>query len=167
MFVNALKAVVLRDLQSLAREVEAYPDDETLWRSVPGVANSGGTLALHITGNLRHFVGAKLGGTGYVRDREAEFARRNMTRRELTREIASAVADVEGTFNSLSDADVGCVFPDQIAGRRIDTEIWLVHLVAHLGYHLGQIDYHRRLVTADGRTVDMVAVSQLPMSARA
>jgi len=166
MFVKSLRTVVVRDLRSLARQVDAYPDDETLWRAVPGVANSGGTLALHITGNLRHFVGAKLGGSGYVRDREAEFARRNLTRRELAHEIDAAVSDVDRALTKLTDADVGCVFPDQIAGRRLDTELWLVHLVAHLGYHLGQIDYHRRLVTADGRTVDMVAVNQLPLSER-
>ena len=81
--VVALAAMLDRDLATLRREVEAYPDERDLWREIPGVANVGGSLVLHLTGNLQHYFGAQLTGTGYVRDRPAEFARRNVPRSEL------------------------------------------------------------------------------------
>lgn len=162
MSVHALRAVILRDLRSLAREVEAYPDNETLWRAMPGVANAGGTLVLHLVGNLRHFIGAVLGGSGYLRDREAEFMRRALTRRELGLLVDKACRELEQAFDKLEGDALDKSFPEKVAGRSLDTDVFLVHLAAHLGYHLGQIDYHRRMVTADGRTVDMVAPAELP-----
>jgi len=86
----ALAAMLDRDLATLRREVEAYPDERDLWREVPGVPNVGGTLVLHLTGNLQHYFGARLAGTGYVRDRPAEFARRNVPRPELLRSMPPA-----------------------------------------------------------------------------
>jgi uncharacterized damage-inducible protein DinB len=162
MSVHALRAVIMRDLRALAREVEAYPDDETLWRSMPGVANAGGTLALHITGNLRHFLGAQLGGSAYVRNREAEFARRNLSRKELVAQVQAALTEVERTFEGLGDAQLGERFPEPIAGHPLDSDVFLIHLAAHLGYHLGQIDYHRRMTTGDGRTIDAMSIPELP-----
>jgi len=162
MSVHALRAVILRDLRALAREIEAYPDDETLWRTMPGVANAGGTLALHITGNLRHFIGAQLGRSAYVRDREAEFARRRMSRKELLAQVNAALTEVERTFEGVGDAQLPGAFPERVAGRALDTDVFLVHLAAHLGYHLGQIDYHRRLTTMDGRTIDAMSIPELP-----
>ena len=162
MSVHALRAVIVRDLRALAREVEAYPDDETLWRAMPGVANAGGTLALHVTGNLRHFLGSQLGGGAYVRDREAEFARRNMSRKELVAQVHAAIAEAERTFDRLVDSQLAGLFPDRVAGRSLNADVFLVHLVAHLGYHLGQIDYHRRMTTSEGRTVDAMSIPELP-----
>ena len=162
MSVHALRAVIVRDLRALKREVEAYPDDETLWRAMPGVANAGGTLALHITGNMRHFLGTQLGGGEYVRDREAEFARRNMSRKELVAQVMATIAEAERAFERLTDSHLGGVFPDRVAGRTLNADVFLVHLAAHLGYHLGQIDYHRRMTTGDGRTVDVMSIPELP-----
>ena len=162
MSVYALRTVMVRDLRALVREVEAYPDDETLWRAMPGVANAGGTLALHLTGNLRHFIGTQLGRGSYVRDREAEFARRAMSRKELVAQVNATISEVERAFDGLEDGRLATAFPDRVAGHALDTDVFLVHLAAHLAYHLGQIDYHRRLTTGDGRTVDAMSIPELP-----
>src|SRR5947208_15488920 len=112
MSVYALRTVIVRDLRALGREIEAYPDDETLWRAMPGVANAGGTLALHLTGNLRHFIGTQLGRGSYVRDREAEFARRAMSRKELVAQVNATISELEHAFDALADARLATAFPD-------------------------------------------------------
>jgi DinB family protein len=156
-----LVGVIARDMRALGREVEAYPDDASLWRVPPGIANSGGTLALHLAGNVQHFFGAVLGDSGYVRDRNAEFTRRDVPRAEIAAQVQAAVAAVERYLPKVSDAAMAGDYPEQIAGHTIVTGEWLVHLVAHLGYHLGQVDYHRRLVTGRGETARTMAVPEL------
>jgi hypothetical protein len=156
-----LVSVIVRDLKALGREVEAYPDDASLWRTPPGVANSGGTLALHLCGNVQHFFGAVLGGTGYVRDRAAEFSRRDVPKTEIAAQVNAAVAAAERGLARVSDASLAVDFAEPIAGHTVATGEWLIHLAVHLGYHLGQIDYHRRLVTGRGDTVGTLAVPQL------
>lgn len=161
MFPEIIRSVLLRDLRALAREVDAYPSDDILWRAAPGISNSGGTLVLHLLGNLQHFIGAVLGGTGYVRDREAEFATRDLTRAELRRRIDAAAEAVDATIARLAPEQWEAEYPVPIAGRKVGTADFLVHLVAHLAYHLGQIDYHRRMLVPGGATVDAVSVNEL------
>ena len=161
MLSDYLVGVIARDMKALGREVEAYPDDASLWRTPPGIANSGGTLALHLAGNVQHFFGAVLGGSGYVRDRNAEFSRRDVPRSEIAAQIQAAVAAVERYLPQVSDATMAADYPEQIAGHTVVTGEWLAHLVAHLGYHLGQVDYHRRLVTGKGETVRAMATPEL------
>jgi len=163
MLRSAVHAVLTRELYALRRAVEAYPDDASLWRFVPGLPNSGGTLALHLAGNLQHFVGAVLGGTGYRRDRDAEFARRDLPRTVLLAEIDTTLAAVDRGMGAVPDDSLGAPYPEPIAGRTVATGDWLVHLAAHLAYHLGQVDYHRRAVTGDARSIGAVAVAELPV----
>jgi len=153
--------VLVRDVNAVRRELEAYPDEASVWALPPGVANSGGTLALHIAGNLQHFFGAVLGGSGYKRDRAAEFAKRNVPRSALIVELEAAIVGVGLGMSQVSEARLAEEFPEAIAGHRIVTGEWLIHLVSHTGYHLGQIDYHRRLVTKSGATVGAMAVPEL------
>ncbi|HUF28310.1 MAG TPA: DinB family protein [Gemmatimonadaceae bacterium] len=131
MLREAVRAVLVRELRALRRAVETYPDDASLWALPAGVPNAAGTLVLHMAGNLQHFVGAVLGETGYRRERDAEFSRRDMTRAELLAEIDAAIAAVELTLEQLSDDAVHEPYPEEIGGRRIETSDWLVHLVAH------------------------------------
>lgn len=162
MIQNTIRTILTRELYAFRRGVEAYPDDASLWRAVPGIANAGGTLVLHVSGNLRHFIGAVLGGSGYVRDRAAEFSRRGVRRAELLEEIDAAIAAVGRGMDATPDDALGARYPEQVAGRDVLTRDYLVHLAAHLAYHLGQFDYHRRIVTGDGRTIGAVATAELP-----
>lgn len=159
--VASVRAVLLRDLRGLRREVEAYPDDAALWSTPPGAPNSAGTLVLHVTGNLQHFVGAVLGKSGYVRDRDAEFADRNVPRAELLRRIAAAEQAVE---RGLAGEEWPVEYPAAAGGggMRVRTDEWLTHLATHLAYHLGQVDYHRRLATASTAGVGTIPTTELP-----
>jgi len=150
-----------RELRALRRELDAYPDDASLWATPPGITNSAGNLILHLAGNLQHFMGARLGGARYVRDRETEFATRGASRDALRREIEAAAAAVDAAFARLDDRALDSDYPEVIKGMTVKTVDWLTHLAVHLGYHLGQIDYHRRLVLGDTTTVDTVSISEL------
>jgi hypothetical protein len=159
--VEWIGGIILRELVSLRKEIEAYPSDADLWKVVPGISNSGGTLALHLAGNLRHFIGGVLGGSGYRRNRDAEFATRDLTRADLAREVDDAIAAVERTFAGLSDAILATDYAEKVANVRVKTGDFLVHLESHLAYHLGQIDYHRRMATGSTVTVGTVAPPRL------
>lgn len=162
MTLATLHTLIRREIGALRRELEAYPDDDALWKTVPGMPNAGGTLALHLAGNLQHYFGAVLGKTGYVRDRDAEFARRNVSRAEILREVDAALAAVDRTYFMLKDADLAAPYPELIAKRKVKTGVFLMHLAVHLTYHLGQLDYHRRAATRDARGIDAVSVRELP-----
>jgi uncharacterized damage-inducible protein DinB len=156
-----IAGALARDLRALRRELEAYPDERDLWRAAPGIVNTAGTLALHLAGNLQHFVGTVLGGTGYVRDRDAEFNRRDVPRAELLREIDATLAAVEKTLSRLPDEALAKPYPQPVAGVTLATGDFLMHLCIHCGWHLGQLDYHRRMVTGQGGQIRAVLPSEL------
>lgn len=162
MDVTYLRLILSRDLRAVKREIEAYPDDASVWRVLPGTLNTGGTLALHLAGNLQHFFGSILARDGYVRDRDAEFARRDVPRTALLAGLDAAIASVERTLATLEGAALARPYPEPIAKRTVPTEAFLLHLATHLAYHLGQIDYHRRAVSRDAKAVDAVSVRELP-----
>jgi uncharacterized damage-inducible protein DinB len=167
MMVDALRRCLLRELDSLAAELAAYPDDAAVWSLPAGAPNSAGTLTLHMVGNLRHFIGATLGGTGYVRDRDAEFASRDLPREALLALVAATHAEVGATLATLDAAALEAEFPLPLPfsapeqGHRIPTGRFLVHLTSHLAYHLGQVDYHRRLTTGHGASVGALGLAPL------
>ena len=153
--------MLLRELTSLKAELEAYSSEADIWRVVPGISNSAGTLTLHLAGNLQHFVGAVLGGSGYVRQRDGEFSTRDVPRSELLRLIDVTMAVVDRTILALGPADLAAEYPEPVAKFRVNAGDFLIHLATHLAYHLGQVDFHRRIVTANGTTVGTVAPGRL------
>lgn len=161
MLIEAVAAILDRDLEALGREVSAYPDDAALWQLPEGLLNSAGTLVLHLTGNIQHFLGARLGETGYVRDRSAEFASRGVPRAALLRQVEAARAAVLTAAEKLTDDVLEKDYPEVVGGMRVGTGEYLVHLVSHFGYHLGQVDYHRRMVTRDPKGVDAIRTAEL------
>jgi len=156
-----IRRLLLRELATFRREVELFPDDESLWRTAPGVTNSAGNLALHIAGNLRHFVGAVLGNTGYVRDRDAEFGTREGTRAMVVVALTAAEADVTNAFAKLDDAALAQPFPMPPKGVEVTSQRWLMHLASHAAFHLGQAGYLRRIVTDNAATADTASVKAL------
>jgi hypothetical protein len=154
-------AILDRDLRALRRELEAYPDERLIWKQVPGLPNSAGTLALHLAGNLQHYIGAQWAGTGYVRDRDAEFARRDVPRAELVAEIEGARKAVAAGLERIDGQELEREYPMAIVGARVRTAEYLVHLCTHFTYHLGQLDAHRRIVTGDSRGVGALNPGEL------
>ena len=129
---------------------------------MPGITNTGGTLALHIAGNLRHFLGNTLGGVPYTRDREAEFSNRTATRAELAALIDETRDAIARTIPKLSADVLAKPFPLPIVNRTVSTANFIVHLATHLAYHLGQMDYHRRFVTGESVVVPSLEVGKIP-----
>ncbi len=135
-----------RDLIKLKEEINLYKEESTLWILKGDIFNTAGNLCLHLTGNLKHFIGSTLGNTGYVRDRDSEFALKNIPRKDLIADIDNTIKIVIDTINKMPDADFEKTFPLEKHGKIITTENMLIHLFGHLNYHLGQINFHRRLV---------------------
>ena len=156
-----IATVMTRELRALRREVESYRSDADLWELVPGIANPGGNLVLHLAGNIQYFVGNVLGKTGYERNRDAEFGDRDVPRQELISELDQAIAAVETGFARVNDEDLDKPFPEKVGGISSTTGAFLAHLAVHLAYHLGQVDYHRRIITHEGKTVGAMAVGEL------
>ncbi|MFD2718856.1 DinB family protein [Hymenobacter monticola] len=148
MLIATLQTLFARDLNKLKQEIEAYHREETLWRTAPGISNPAGNLCLHLVGNLNTYIGAELGHTGYVRHRDLEFSLRDVPRAELLQKLAETIGVVDSVLARLSDAQLEAEYPIQVLEAKTSTGYFLVHLATHLAYHLGQINYHRRLLDA-------------------
>jgi hypothetical protein len=156
-----LLIILRRDLRCFIREIEAFPDDASLWRTLPGIANGAGNLALHVAGNLRAFVGGVLGGTGYQRNREREFALREGTRASVVAELEAALREVEPGLTALTEASQAAPYPIAVAGHQPPTGRWLLHLVGHTAFHLGQAGYLRRALTGQAGATGPLSIPEL------
>ncbi len=145
-----LALIYRRDLSRLLQQVEAFPDDATLWKTLPGVTNCAGNLVLHLEGNLREFVGRQLGGQDYQRQRPLEFSTTGLTKANLTERIHRLRETIPHAIEGISDARMAASYPEDFLGVPLSALQMLIHLNGHLGFHLGQIDYLRRIVTGNG-----------------
>jgi len=146
MLSNTLISLYKRDLEKLKKEVSLYKDEDTLWLIKDDVSNSAGNLCLHLVGNLNHFIGSVIGNTGYVRQRELEFSQKNVPVEKLTAQVDQTIEMIETSLHGMTDDELKKDFPIEVFGKPMTTEYFLVHLSTHLSYHLGQINYHRRLL---------------------
>jgi hypothetical protein len=142
-----LAALFRRDLTRLMQEMAAFPDDATLWRTVPGIANSAGNLTLHLEGNLREFIGRQLGGVAYQRQRPLEFSNFGLSAADLSARIEAVRELVPPVIAALSTAQCSANYPENVYGAPMSTGQFVLSLYGHLSYHLGQIDYLRRMLT--------------------
>lgn len=146
MIKDVLKELIVRDLFKLKQEIEAYQNEAKLWYIEGNILNSAGNLCLHLVGNLNTYVGAEYGKTGYERNREAEFALKDIPRAELIEQIEKTISMIESTFDILSEDQLNEIYPAEIFLKDKTTGYFFIHLATHLSYHLGQINYHRRLL---------------------
>lgn len=144
--LSSLASIFIRDLDKVSKELKLYNSEDNLWKTSPEISNSAGNLALHLCGNLNHFIGAILGKTGYVRDRLAEFTSKNIPIKNIVAEIENTKKVITDSLEPLSSSDLAKQYPIDVFGHSMTTEYFLIHLLSHLNYHLGQINYHRRLV---------------------
>jgi hypothetical protein len=150
MLAAELAALYTRDLTRLVQELSAFPDTATLWQTRAGISNAAGNLALHLEGNLREFVGRQLGRNEFVRDRPREFSDSGIEKAELLKRLSAVRDEIPLVIAGLSDDDLAADYPVIYGGMTLPTRQMLIHLEGHLSYHLGQIDYLRRLLTGDG-----------------
>ena len=153
--------LLIRELETMEREIDLFPDDESVWQTVPGVSNSAGNLALHLAGNLQHYVGAVLGSSGYVRNRPVEFSSRLLPKSEVIAELRKANDAVRRALSGLSDARLEQPYPEAVGSVTPRTGFFLMHLCAHAAFHVGQAGYLRRMLTGDARTSGAVDVKAL------
>lgn len=146
MLQEVLKRLIKRDLEKLKDEIAAYKTERNIWIVADGIANSAGNLCLHLVGNLNHFVGTVLGDTGYVRQRDLEFSQKDVPRAELIRKIEGTIAVIDQTMDKVTDEQLASEYPITVFAKGDTTAYFLTHLATHLGYHLGQVNYHRRLL---------------------
>jgi len=135
-----------REFELLRKELKQFSPEEKLWQVTGSITNSAGNLTLHLCGNLRHYIGAILGGSSYVRNREAEFSITNFPLSILLQLIDETERELEYAFQKLSNAGLEKVFPLEVLNRKWITETFIIHLYGHFNYHLGQINYLRRVL---------------------
>ena len=146
MLKQILKSLYHRDLEKLKLEINSYKDESKIWAVEKDLTNSAGNLCLHLIGNLNAFIGAEIGKTGYVRQRELEFSSVNIPKSELTQMIEDTLMVVENALNSMTDEQFNEEYPIIVFTEKMTNGYFLSHLATHLAYHLGQINYHRRLL---------------------
>lgn len=149
MILKELTILFQRDLEKLAEEIGSYTDEADLWKTTPGINNSAGNLALHLMGNLNHFIGTVLGNTGYRRDRKREFNDKHIPRQVILKDISDTSEMIHEVFNHLRDGELNRTYPLEVFGYPMTMVHFLMHLQGHLNYHLGQINYHRRILFPD------------------
>jgi uncharacterized damage-inducible protein DinB len=135
-----------RDLSKLITEIKSYSNEADLWKIADGISNSGGNLCLHLTGNLKHYVGNILGNIPYERVREKEFSDKKIPAVVLVKNVEETLHAVTQTLHNLNDEELDKIYPLDVFGKEMETGWFLIHLYGHLNYHLGQINYHRRLL---------------------
>ena len=146
MVIDSLKTLFDRDLDRLKNELSSYKDESNLLLIKKNIKNSAGNLTLHIIGNLNHFIGSVLVGNGYVRDRDKEFSQKDVPVSRLLTDIDEVKTTIYNTLQGISGEELSENFPINVFGYEMTKLFFLIHLHSHLSYHLGQIDYHRRLI---------------------
>lgn len=149
MLLETLKILFKRDLNKLKNELELYQSDAEIWQIKGEINNSAGNLCLHLAGNLNSYIGKELGGTDYIRHRELEFSSKDVSRQELINEIENTIEIINHTLDNLDEKMLESEYPILVFDHKTTTGYLLVHLATHLAYHLGQINYHRRLIKPD------------------
>ena len=149
MLITTLKTLYNRDLKRLLNEIELYKNESDIWIIKGQINNSAGNLCLHLVGNLNIYIGKVLGNTGYIRNRELEFSSKNIPKKELIKKVEDTIEVINQSLDNLNAELLETEFPILVFEEKTSTEFLLVHLTTHLTYHLGQINYHRRLIEND------------------
>jgi uncharacterized damage-inducible protein DinB len=148
MTITAIKRLLQRDLALLSKEIGLYKEEQKMWITAQQIANSAGNLCLHLVGNLNGFIGSVVGGTGYIRERDREFSEKNVPRETLLRLVADTATMVDTVLSNVDDSILEAEYPVQVWAEKETYGYFLIHLAGHLNYHLGQVNYHRRLLDA-------------------
>lgn len=144
---NIIVTLFDRDLKKLETEIELYSDESQIWKITGDIKNPGGNLCLHLCGNLQHYIGSVLGKSDYTRNRDLEFSAKGISKERLLEEIRKTQQAVHQTLSTMGDDVLTAPYPEKVFEYEMNTHYFLIHLHGHLNYHLGQINYHRRLIT--------------------
>jgi len=143
--MNPHKQLYINFLDQLKEEISSYKNEDSIWKTGGSITNPPGNLSLHLCGNLNHFLGAILGNTDYVRNRDLEFSTKNVSRDELIKEVDRTISTLKKVFDGINDERLNDIYPSDKFGEDVSIGFVLSRLVSHLAYHVGQINYHRRM----------------------
>ena len=146
MLANTLNLLFQREINKLIVELNAYKTESNIWEISTGISNSAGNLTLHLIGNLNTYFGKNIGHTGYVRDRPAEFSLKNIAREQLIADLENTMAMLDKVFTNFDNSVLETTYPEKVFDYDLTHEQFFVHLLGHFNYHLGQVNYHRRLM---------------------
>ena len=142
---NYLSELFERDLLKLRDEINHFADEDNIWRKTDGISNPAGTLVLHLLGNLNYTVGTLMGGTGYVRDRDQEFSMTDVPREDLIADIDNTIEVVKASLAGIDQEKLEETYPLAMFGQK-STAFYLISFYGHFNYHLGQVNYLRRIL---------------------
>lgn len=148
MIIEIIKTIFVRDLDRLHTEISLYHKEAAIWETEKQIANSAGNLCLHLIGNLNTYIGKEIGGFHYIRDREAEFSVKNIPKEQLLEDVRKTLQTIQASLDNLQESDLEKEYPILVFEKKTSIGYLLIHLTTHLTYHLGQINYHRRLIDA-------------------
>ena len=146
MLIDHLKTIYNRDLNRLKTEISSYENEAALWHTEKEITNCAGNLCLHLVGNLNAFIGAVFGSTGYVRQRDLEFSQKNIPQVTLIKMVDETIAMVDLALGKITEDQLEEEYPIKVLPQKMSNSFFLIYLTTHLNYHLGQINYHRRLL---------------------
>ena len=146
MLNSILAGFYARDIRRLIEEINLFSNEDDLWKTQGSVTNSSGNLALHIIGGLNHHIGKTLAQTGYVRHRDQEFSLKGIPRAEIVAQLEQLIPMITGTLNAFTPDRMEDKFPSMFDDKDVPNSYVLVQLLAHLNYHLGQVNYLRRVL---------------------
>ncbi|MFH6968795.1 DUF1572 family protein [Flavobacterium sp. FlaQc-28] len=144
MKTKKIKTLYERDLRKLKNEISLYTSENKLWITDKEITNSAGNLCLHLIGNLNHFIGNILGKAEYIRNREEEFSEKNVSKIDLLNSIDETMQIIKDSLKLMNNKQLEEDYPVLKFEEEESVEFLLIHLLLHLNYHLGQINYHRR-----------------------
>jgi len=135
-----------RDLRNLIKEIMSFRNEENLWKTYGTIKNSSGNLALHIIGGLNYLIGTTLAHTGYIRNRDQEFTDKEMGRKLIVEQLEELIPMINQTVNSLTPEQLESTYPRFFDKEDATNSYVLTQLLLHLNYHLGQVNYLRRIL---------------------
>lgn len=142
------KTALIEILEKMRDEVRSLSEplsEADFWKKPLDPGNSVGHLVLHLTGNLNHFVGAQLGGSGYVREREREFTETQPpSKKDTLGKLDEAVATFRRVVEGLSAEQLAAPHPETRFGVVLKA---LTYLLTHFALHRGQMSYIVRLLS--------------------
>ena len=134
---------------SIRADFQAIPDD-SIWKCpVPGQVSPANQV-LHLTGNLRHFMGHLVGGSDYKRDRDREFKTEpSATKAEILAGWETACEETREVLQDLDDDQLLKEAPVERFPGGVPVHRYILRLLGHLTYHAGQIRSLYRILQND------------------
>lgn len=134
-------SIFKKELENLSKEINSYPNEDSLWVNLPNKTSSAGALTLHLIGNIQQTIGILLYHPPKISHWETAT---KITRKQLTTEIELTIETLRLALSPMRDSELKREFPQKIDSESVTTGKVLIELFGHLTYHLGQIHYHRK-----------------------